>query len=148
LHYKVKLKEKYCILAQSRHRLPVKKQVNKIDSCIVRVTEFRYEQNAYLAYCGLFIIKKSSTLSLKTVHRTVFLTLAFKSRHRLLVKEQINKIDSCMVRVTEFRYEQNTYLAYCGLFIIKKSSTLSLKTVHRTVFLTLAFKSRHRLLVK
>ncbi|WP_440448411.1 hypothetical protein, partial [Ruminococcus sp.] len=42
------------------------------------------------------------------------------------IKEQINKIDSCMVRVTEFRYEQNTYLAYCGLFIIKKSSTLSL----------------------
>jgi hypothetical protein len=29
----------------------------------------------------LFIVKVSSTLSLKTVHRTVFLTVAFKSRH-------------------------------------------------------------------
>nr|DAL18307.1 MAG TPA_asm: hypothetical protein [Caudoviricetes sp.] len=33
----------------------------------------------YLACCGLFKAKNSSTLSLKTVRRTVFLTLAFES---------------------------------------------------------------------
>ena len=45
-----------------------------------------YMSNFRPRQCGLFIVKVSSTLSLKTVHRTVFLTVAFKSRHRLLVQ--------------------------------------------------------------
>ena len=45
-----------------------------------------YMSNLQPRQCGLFIVKVSSTLSLKTVHRTVFLTVAFKSRHRLLVQ--------------------------------------------------------------
>ena len=40
-----------------------------------------YMSNFRPRQCGLFIIILSSTLSLKTVHRTVFLTVAFKSRH-------------------------------------------------------------------
>nr|WP_304036428.1 hypothetical protein [Ruminococcus bromii] len=43
-----------------------------------------YISNFRPRQCGLFIVILSSTLSLKTVHRTVFLTVAFKSRHRLL----------------------------------------------------------------
>ena len=43
-----------------------------------------YLSNFRPRQCGLFIVILSSTLSLKTVHRTVFLTVAFKSRHRLL----------------------------------------------------------------
>ena len=43
-----------------------------------------YMSNFRPRQCGLFIVILSSTLSLKTVHRTVFLTVAFKSRHRLL----------------------------------------------------------------
>jgi len=44
----------------------------------------RYMSNFRPRQCGLFIVILSSTLSLKTVHRTVFLTVVFKSRHRLL----------------------------------------------------------------
>ncbi|MFZ1760809.1 MAG: hypothetical protein WAT80_06670, partial [Ruminococcus bromii] len=40
-----------------------------------------YLSNFRPRQCGLFIVILSSTLSLKTVHRTVFLTVAFKSRH-------------------------------------------------------------------
>ena len=43
-----------------------------------------YMSNFRPRQCGLFIVILSSTLSLKTVHRTVLLTVAFKSRHRLL----------------------------------------------------------------
>ena len=63
-----------------------------------------YLSNFRPRQCGLFIIILSSTLSLKTVHRTVFLTVAFKSRHRLLVQIKrglifyINPL--LMVRVT------------------------------------------------
>ncbi len=51
-----------------------------------------YMSNFRPRQCGLFIVILSSTLSLKTVHRTVLLTVAFKSRHRLLAFS--------MVRVT------------------------------------------------
>ena len=63
-----------------------------------------YLSNFCPRQCGLFIVILSSTLSLKTVHRTVFLTVAFKSRHRLLVQIKrglifhINPL--LMVRVT------------------------------------------------
>ena len=63
-----------------------------------------YMSNFRPRQCGLFIVILSSTLSLKTVHRTVFLTVAFKSRHRLLVQIKrglifyINPL--LMVRVT------------------------------------------------
>ena len=63
-----------------------------------------YLSNFRPRQCGLFIVILSSTLSLKTVHRTVFLTVAFKSRHRLLVQIKrglifyINPL--LMVRVT------------------------------------------------
>ena len=64
-----------------------------------------YLSNFRPRQCGLFIVILSSTLSLKTVHRTVFLTVAFKSRHRLLVQikrglilKSINPL--LMVRVT------------------------------------------------
>ena len=62
-----------------------------------------YLSNFRPRQCGLFIVILSSTLSLKTVHRTVFLTVAFKSRYQFAckTKKQINKKLICfMVRVT------------------------------------------------
>ncbi|WP_302116233.1 hypothetical protein, partial [Ruminococcus bromii] len=52
-----------------------------------------YMSNFRPRQCGLFIVILSSTLSLKTVHRTVFLTVAFKSRYKFAckTKKQNNK---------------------------------------------------------
>ena len=63
-----------------------------------------YMSNLQPRQCGLFIVILSSTLSLKTVHRTVFLTVAFKSRYQFAckTKKQTNKKVNLffMVRVT------------------------------------------------
>ena len=63
-----------------------------------------YMSNFRPRQCGLFIVILSSTLSLKTVHRTVFLTVAFKSRYQFAckTKKQTNKKVNLffMVRVT------------------------------------------------
>ena len=63
-----------------------------------------YISNFRPRQCGLFIVILSSTLSLKTVHRTVFLTVAFKSRYHFAckTKKQTNKKVNLffMVRVT------------------------------------------------
>ena len=78
--------------------------------------------------------KEASTPSLKTVHRTVFLTVVFKSRYRLLVVVRVTVIALAKVPTSLIKHK-------C---IRKEASTPSLKTVHRTVFLTVAFKSRYR----
>ena len=99
--------------------------------------------NFYLVLCGLFLVIISSTLSLKTVHRTVFFTLAFESLLSLCLynKKEHQKVFLFMVRQQYSCFILNFYLVLCGLFLVIISSTLSLKTVHRTVFFTLAFES-------
>ena len=99
--------------------------------------------NFYLVLCGLFLVIISSTLSLKTVHRTVFFTLAFESLLSLCLynKKRTPKGVLFMVRQQYSCFILNFYLVLCGLFLVIISSTLSLKTVHRTVFFTLAFES-------
>ena len=44
------------------------------------------KDNICLAFCGVCRAKSSSALSLKTVPRTVFFTLAFESGHHAKVK--------------------------------------------------------------
>ena len=113
---------------KSRYRLLV----------VVRVTVF------VLAKVPISLIKhkcerkEASTPSLKTVHRTVFLTVVFKSRYRLRV---------WVVRVTVFALAKVPTSLIKHKCERKEASTPSLKTVHRTVFLTVVFKSRYRLRV-
>ena len=99
--------------------------------------------NFYLVLCGLLLVIISSTLSLKTVHQTVFFTLAFESLLSLCLynKKRTPKGVLFMVRQQDSCFILNFYLVLCGLFLVIISSTLSLKTVHRTVFFTLAFES-------
>ena len=105
---------------------------------VVRVTVFALAKVPTSLIKHKCVRKEASTPSLKTVHRTVFLTVVFKSRYRLIV---------WVVRVTVFA------LAKVPISLIKhkcerkEASTPSLKTVHWTVFLTVVFKSRYRLLV-
>ena len=81
--------------------------------------------------------------SLKTVHRTVFFTLAFESLLSLCLynKKEHQKVFFFMVRQQYSCFILNFYLVLCGLLLVIISSTLSLKTVHRTVFFTLALES-------
>ena len=101
---------------------------------MVRVTVFALAKVPTSLIKHKCVRKEASTPSLKTVHRTVFLTVAFKSRYRLIV----------VVRVTVFALAKVPTSLIKHKYVRKEASTLSLKTVHRTVFLTVAFKSRYR----
>ena len=85
----------------------------------------------------------------KTVHRTVFLTLAFDSIHRLLdIKKKKCLMTflflgpSDLLKARLIAYHDFSLHIYWRI----THQIPSLKTVHRTVFLTLAFDSIHRLL--
>ena len=99
-------------------------------------------RKVHLAFCGVCKEKASSTLSLKTVRRTVFACLrqARSPSNPLLYlcnkKTQIPFGNLCFF-MAERRCcgaGRRVHLAFCGACKEKASSTLSLKTVHRTVF--------------
>ena len=56
-------------------------------------------------------------------------------------KKEHRKVFFFMVRQQYSCFILNFCLVLCGLLLVIISSTLSLKTVHRTVFFTLAFES-------
>ena len=78
---------------------------------MVRVTEFRYEQNTYLAYCGLFIIKKIINALAKNSPQDCFLNARLQVPSSLAgkIKEQLTQVLVAACRKSP---------AYAGLFAI------------------------------
>ena len=115
--------------------------------------------------------KEASTPSLKTVHRTVFLTpsttWSFIVVHKCTSSNSLLQLFlELLSSATGSSRSRHTSIPVIALLIVvrvtvfalakvptslikhkcesKEASTPSLKTVHRTVFLTVAFKSRYR----
>ena len=86
------------------------------------------KDNICLAFCGVCRAKSSSALSLKTVRRTVFLTLAFESRPTR------EKYVFYMAARTYVALFADTCPACCGVYRATGSSALSLKMSHCDVF--------------
>ena len=138
---------------------------------MVRVTVFALAKVPTSLIKHKYVRKEASTPFLKTVHRTVFLTpsttWSFSVVHKCtslnsLLQLFLELLSSAtgssrsrhtsipviallvVVRVTVFALAKVHTSLIKHKYVRKGASTPSLKTVHRTVFLTVAFKSRYR----